>query len=121
MTIFSTTGLPPQQVTIDERKRLAVRSRDFCLLNDTLYHKGVDGIWKRAVRQFEKQVILRESHCGIVAGHYAGEATGRKIWNRGFWWPTIMKDAMDYYWPPFWLSTAASFMTTLGTPYGRPP
>ena len=49
MTIFLTTGLPPQQLSTDERKRLAVRSRNFCLLNNTLYHKGADGIWRRAV------------------------------------------------------------------------
>ena len=44
MTIFLTTGLPPQQLSTDERKRQAVRSRNFCLLNNTLYHKGADGI-----------------------------------------------------------------------------
>ena len=96
MTIFLTTGLPPEHLSADERKRLAVRSRNFCLLNDTLYHKGADGIWRRAVRQFEKSVILRESHCGIAGGHYAGETTTRKIWNSGLWWPTMMKDAVEY-------------------------
>ena len=58
MTIFLTTRLPPQQLSADERKRLAVCSWNFCLLNNTLYHKGADGIWRRAVRQFEKSVIL---------------------------------------------------------------
>ena len=82
MTIFLTTGLPPQQQSIDERKRLAVHSRNFCLLNNALYHKGANRIWRRAVRQFEKSVILRESQCGIAGGHYAREATGRKIWNK---------------------------------------
>ena len=33
MIIFLTTGLPLQQMSIDERKQLAVRSRNFCLLN----------------------------------------------------------------------------------------
>ena len=49
MTIFLSTGIPPEQMSADERKRLAVRSRNFCLLNDVLYHKGADGIWRRAV------------------------------------------------------------------------
>ena len=52
MSIFLTIGIPPQQRTTNERKRLAVRSQIFCLLNDTLYHKGADGIWRRGVRQF---------------------------------------------------------------------
>ena len=45
MSIFLTIGLPPEHMSIDERKRLAVQSRNFCLLSDTLYHKGADGIW----------------------------------------------------------------------------
>ena len=55
ITIFLSTGLPPNNMSLDERKRLVVRSRKFYLLNDTLYHKGIDGIWRRTVRQFEKE------------------------------------------------------------------
>ena len=36
MTIFLTTGLPLEHLLADERKRLTVRSWNFCLLNDTL-------------------------------------------------------------------------------------
>ena len=46
---FWSTELPPNKMDQDERKRLAVRSRHFCLIGDTLYHKGVDGIWRRVV------------------------------------------------------------------------
>ena len=79
MTIFLSTGLPPDRLSLDERKRLVVRNRNFCLLKDTLYHKGADGIWRRAVRQFEKQAILRETHCVVTGRHYAGEVTAKKI------------------------------------------
>ena len=56
---------------------------------------GEDGIWRRAIRQFEKEDILKEAHFGIAGGHYAGEMTTRKIWNSGLWWPTTMKDAIE--------------------------
>ena len=42
MTMFLTIGLPPEHLSADERKLLAIRSRNFCLLNDTLYHKDVE-------------------------------------------------------------------------------
>jgi hypothetical protein len=48
------------------------------------------------VRSDEKDLILREAHCGIAGGHYAGEATARKIWQSGLWWPTTMRDAVKY-------------------------
>ena len=96
MTIFLSTGLPPDNMSLDERKRLTVRSQNLCLLNDTLYHKGDHGIWRHAVRQFEKKAILGEIHCGKAGGNYAGEATARKIWNSGLWWPTTTKDEVEY-------------------------
>ena len=75
----------------DEQKRLAVRSHHFFLIQDTLYHKGADGIWRRAVRSDDKETILREAHNGIARGHYAGDATTRKLW-----WPATLKDAIRY-------------------------
>ena len=56
----------------DERKRVAAISRHFYVVGDTLYHKGADGIYGRAVRSDEKEMILREAHCGIAGGHYGG-------------------------------------------------
>ena len=41
---FLSTGVPPENMDRDERKRVAVRSRHFCLVGDTLYHKGADDI-----------------------------------------------------------------------------
>ena len=41
---FLSTGLPPDKMGRDERKRLGVRSHHFCLMQDTLYHKGADRI-----------------------------------------------------------------------------
>ena len=73
----------------DERKRLVVQSRNFCLPKETLYHKGADGIWRRAIWQFEKEAILCEAHCSIVGGHYARETTAQKIWNSRLWWSIV--------------------------------
>ena len=58
--------------------------------------QGVDGIWCRAVQSDEKDAVLCEAHCGVVGGHYAGEATTRKIWRSGLWWPTTLKDIVRY-------------------------
>ena len=93
---YLSTKLPLEELNRDERKRLAVQSRHYCLLQDTLYNKEVDGIRHRTVQSNEKDVILREAHSGLVGGHYAGDATIRKIWRSGLWWPTTLKDAIRY-------------------------
>ena len=92
MSYFLTTGLPPPQLRTDEKKRLAIRSHNFCLVKGILYHKGSDGIWRCGIRQDEKEAVLREAHCGTTEGHYA-----RKVWQAGLWWPTTQKDPYQYY------------------------
>ena len=79
------------------KKRLAFRSWNFCLIANTLYHKGADNIWRNAARQFEKIAIFREGHYDVAGGLYAGDATTRKIWQSGLWWPTTKKDAHEFY------------------------
>ena len=96
MTVFLSAGLPPEGMTPDERKRLTIRSRYCCLLKETFYHKGADEIWRRAIWQIEKDIIMQEAHYGVAGGHYVREMTTRKIWNNGLWWPTTIKDAIEY-------------------------
>ena len=66
MTYFLTTGLPPPLLRMDEKKRLPVRSRNFCLVEGVLYHKGSCGIRRRGIRQEEKEVVLLKAHCGVI-------------------------------------------------------
>ena len=66
------------------------------MLKETLYHKGADGIWRQAVQQFEKEDVLQEAQCNIVGGHYASDTTAWKVWNNGLWWPTTLKDVVNY-------------------------
>ena len=65
---FLSTGLPPDKMDRDEQKRVVVRSRHFCLIGDTLYHKMGDGIWRRAVQSDEKETILRQIFCTNAYG-----------------------------------------------------
>ena len=44
MSHFLNVGLRPLGMQMDEKMRLAVRSPNFCLVGETLYHKGNDGI-----------------------------------------------------------------------------
>ena len=44
----------------------------------------------------EKDAILQKAHCGVAGGHYAGDATIRKIWRSGLWWPTALKYVIRY-------------------------
>jgi transposase InsO family protein len=45
----------------------------------------------------KRPLILAEEHEGITGGHYAGKETMQKILRAGLWWPTLHKDAKEYY------------------------
>jgi hypothetical protein len=58
---------------------------------------GPDEILRRCVMEAERPLILTEAHEGIAGGHYAGKETAQKVLRAGLWWPTLHRDAKDYY------------------------
>ncbi|GKB84364.1 putative nucleotidyltransferase, ribonuclease H [Tanacetum coccineum] len=40
--------------------------------------------------------ILGHYHSGPTGGHHSASITGRKVYESGFYWPSIFKDAKDY-------------------------
>jgi transposase InsO family protein len=70
---------------------------DFSLIARQLYNMGPDEILRRCVMEAERPLILTEDHEGIVGGHYTGKENAQKVLRAGLWWPTLHKDAKDYY------------------------
>jgi hypothetical protein len=58
---------------------------------------GPDEILRRCVMEAERPLILVEAHEGITGGNYAGKETTQNILRVGLWWPTLHRDAKDYY------------------------
>jgi transposase InsO family protein len=76
---------------------LVVHAADFSLIAGQLYKMGPDDILRRCDMEAEIPLILAEEHEGIAQGHYAGKETTQKILRVGLWWPTLHKDAKEYY------------------------
>ncbi|GJW14801.1 reverse transcriptase domain-containing protein [Tanacetum coccineum] len=55
-----------------------------------------DGIIRRCVFRRELQEILEHCHMGPTRGHYGAGITAKKVFESGFYWPTIFKDAARY-------------------------
>jgi hypothetical protein len=49
------------------------------------------------VLEYEGPMILTKAHEGIARGHYAGKAIAQNILCAGLWWPTLHKDAKEYF------------------------
>ncbi|GJX20963.1 reverse transcriptase domain-containing protein [Tanacetum coccineum] len=61
-----------------------------------LFKSCPDGIIRRCVFGRELHKILEHCHKGPTGGHYGADITARKIFESGFYWPTIFKDAAKY-------------------------
>ncbi|GKD52254.1 reverse transcriptase domain-containing protein [Tanacetum coccineum] len=55
-----------------------------------------DNVMRRCVAGDEILEILAHCHSGPTGGHHSASITGRKVYESGFYWPNIFKDAKDY-------------------------
>ncbi|GJV49122.1 reverse transcriptase domain-containing protein [Tanacetum coccineum] len=55
-----------------------------------------DNIMRRCVTGDEISEILAHCHSGPLGGHHSASITGRKVYESGFFWPSIFRDAKDY-------------------------
>ncbi|GKA32515.1 reverse transcriptase domain-containing protein, partial [Tanacetum coccineum] len=51
---------------------------------------------RRCVAGNEILEILGHCHSRPTGGHHSASITGRKVYESGFYWPSIFKDAKDY-------------------------
>ncbi|GJY53977.1 DNA-directed DNA polymerase [Tanacetum coccineum] len=55
-----------------------------------------DNIMRRCVAGNEILKILAHCHSGPTGGHHSASIIGRKVYESGFFWPSIFKDVKDY-------------------------
>ncbi|GKC91847.1 reverse transcriptase domain-containing protein [Tanacetum coccineum] len=60
-----------------------------------LFKICVDQIIRWCVAGQEAADILTTCHSGPIGGHYGANYTAKKVFDSGFYWPTIYKDAHD--------------------------
>nr|GEZ62381.1 reverse transcriptase domain-containing protein [Tanacetum cinerariifolium] len=60
-----------------------------------LFRTRPDQIIRRCVAGQEANDILKACHSGPIGGHYEANYTAKKVFDLGFYWPTIYKDAFE--------------------------
>ncbi|GJV77962.1 reverse transcriptase domain-containing protein, partial [Tanacetum coccineum] len=61
-----------------------------------LFRTCADQIIRRCVFGQEALEILKACHEGPTEGHHSANITARKVFDAGFYWPTIYKDAFEF-------------------------
>jgi hypothetical protein len=63
-----------------------------------LYQVCADGILRRCIQAFETWKILERCHWSPYGGHYGAFRTNAKVWQSGFYWPTMYDGAKSFVW-----------------------
>nr|GFA50687.1 hypothetical protein [Tanacetum cinerariifolium] len=61
-----------------------------------LFNICADQVIRRCVHGKEALDILEACHNGPTGGHHGANLTAKKVFDAGFFWPTIYKDAYDF-------------------------
>ncbi|XP_019157455.1 PREDICTED: uncharacterized protein LOC109154025 [Ipomoea nil] len=91
---YLTDGKLPE----DPRKRMDIKRRTprFIYYKETLYRRSFDGIFLRCLREEEALQAMQETHSGVCGAHQSGPKLHFHIKRMGYYWPTMVKDCIDY-------------------------
>ena len=88
---LQTQNFRPNTSFYDQRC-IRYQAKDYLIVGDTLYRRGVDTILTRCLTHEEAEKVLNDCHVGACGGHFSGYATTQKILRDGYFWPTIFRD-----------------------------
>ena len=76
--IYLQTLKVPTHLSFDERLRLRHVSKNYLIVDNTLYRRGVDSILRRCLTHEEAELVLNDCHGGACGGHLSGLSTAPK-------------------------------------------
>ncbi|GKC04761.1 putative nucleotidyltransferase, ribonuclease H, partial [Tanacetum coccineum] len=86
----------PPNWTPEKRRRFFSQVKNYFWDEPYAFKLCSDNVMRRCVAGNEILEILAHCHSGPTGGHHSASITGRKVYESGFYWPSIFKDAKDY-------------------------
>jgi hypothetical protein len=74
--------------------RMQQRAKTYKIIRDDLYKTLVSGPLLRCLSKDEGKELLTQTHSGVCGGHIGARALTTKVFRQGFYWPSIIDDAM---------------------------
>nr|GEY86892.1 reverse transcriptase domain-containing protein [Tanacetum cinerariifolium] len=82
-------------MTSQHKQKFFKDARQYFWDDPYLFRTCADQIIRRCVAGKEAIDILNACHSGPTGGHYGANYTAKKVFDSGFYWPTIYKDAFE--------------------------
>ncbi|GJU11043.1 putative ribonuclease H-like domain-containing protein [Tanacetum coccineum] len=87
--------VPPEWTPI-KKKRFFSQIKNYFWDEPYAFRLCPDNVMRRCIAGSEILEILAHCHSGPTGGHHSASVTGRKVYEAGFYWPSIFRDAKDY-------------------------
>ncbi|GJY03090.1 reverse transcriptase domain-containing protein [Tanacetum coccineum] len=86
----------PLNWILERRRRFFSQVKNYFWDEPYAFRLCPDNMMRRCVAGSKILEILAHCHYGPTRGHHSASITGRKVYESGFFWPSIFKDAKDY-------------------------
>ncbi|KAD4384648.1 hypothetical protein E3N88_24816 [Mikania micrantha] len=93
---FLAHGVVIEGMTSQQKKKFFRDAGKYVWDDPYLYRVGGDRILRRCVSRQEGLDILRHCHEGLTGGHHGHHSTAQKVFDCGFYWPSVVKDALEF-------------------------
>ncbi|GKE30128.1 reverse transcriptase domain-containing protein [Tanacetum coccineum] len=80
----------------EKKKRFFSQVKNYFWDEPYAFRLCLDNVMRRCVAGSEILEILAHCYSGPTGGHQSALVTGRKVYEAGFYWPSIFRDAKDY-------------------------
>ncbi|KAK8704741.1 hypothetical protein V6N13_048355 [Hibiscus sabdariffa] len=94
---FLVSRVLPHELSSQGRKKFRHDARYYFWDEPYLFKQCADQMLRRCVPEEEQKDILFHCHTSTCGGHFGGARNAAKVLQSGFYWPTLFKDAHNYY------------------------
>eukprot|EP00253_Pinus_taeda_P010869 PITA_10869 len=77
-----------------EQRCIRYQEKDYVIIGDTLYHRGIDIVLERCLTLDEAEKVLNDCHSGVSRGHQSGYAMAQIFLRARYFWPIMFKDCI---------------------------
>ncbi|KAI5327367.1 hypothetical protein L3X38_026763 [Prunus dulcis] len=85
-----------QYPTLPSEKRVRIMATNYLMWNEDLVRKSKDEVLLRCLEKTEYMKAMGETHEGICGAHQGGRKMCWLIRRYGYFWPTMLKDCINY-------------------------
>ncbi|KAI3730652.1 hypothetical protein L1987_61824 [Smallanthus sonchifolius] len=93
---YLANGYVMKDMNAQQKRKLFRDARKYIWDDPYLFRIGGDRILRRCVCKEEGLDILRHVHEGLTGGHHGAHTTAQKVFDCGFFWPTVVEDAIEF-------------------------